>query len=55
MFNIDLRSKALKRKLVAFDVDGVMTTGALTFDENGIEIPYQKIDIAMRDKKEEEA
>lgn len=27
----------------------------LLFDENGIEIPYQKIDIAMRDKKEEEA
>ena len=37
MFNIDLRSKALKIKLVVFDVDGVMTDGSITYDENGIE------------------
>lgn len=37
MFNIDLRSKALKIKLVVFDVDGVMTDGSITYDEKGIE------------------
>lgn len=37
MFNIDLRSKALKIKLVVFDVDGVMTDGSITYDENGVE------------------
>ncbi len=35
--NIDLKAKANKIKLVAFDVDGVMTDGSLTFDENGVE------------------
>lgn len=29
--------KFKKIKLVAFDVDGVMTDGSLTFDENGVE------------------
>ncbi len=37
MFNIELRNRALKIKLVAFDVDGVMTDGSLTFDEDGKE------------------
>lgn len=37
MFNIELRNKAQKIKLVAFDVDGVMTDGSLIFDENGKE------------------
>lgn len=37
MVNIDLKSKALKIKLVAFDVDGVMTDGSITYDENGVE------------------
>lgn len=37
MKNIELKAKAKKIKLVAFDVDGVMTDGSLTFDENGVE------------------
>ena len=37
MFNIDLRSRALKIKLVAFDVDGVMTDGSMIYDENGLQ------------------
>ncbi len=37
MFNIDLRSRALKIKLVVLDVDGVMTDGGIIYDENGIE------------------
>lgn len=37
MFNIDLKSKALKIKLVVFDVDGVMTDGGIIYGENGIE------------------
>ncbi len=37
MFNIDLRSRALKIKLVVLDVDGVMTDGSIIYDENGIE------------------
>ena len=32
-----LKEIAKNIKLVAFDVDGVMTDGSLTFDENGIE------------------
>ncbi len=32
-----LREKASKIKLLAFDVDGVMTTGEVTYDENGVE------------------
>lgn len=35
--NIELKAAAEKIKLVAFDVDGVMTDGSLTFDENGVE------------------
>lgn len=35
--DIQLKSLANKIKLVAFDVDGVMTDGSLTFDENGVE------------------
>lgn len=35
--NLNLRAKAEKIKLVAFDVDGVMTNGDLTFDQNGVE------------------
>ncbi len=37
MYSIDLKNRANKIKLVAFDVDGVMTDGSLTFDENGVE------------------
>ena len=33
----DIYEIAKNIKLCAFDVDGVMTTGALTFDENGVE------------------
>lgn len=33
----DLKQFAQKIKLVAFDVDGVLTDGSLTFDENGVE------------------
>ena len=36
MFNIDLRSRALKIKLVVFDIDGVMTDGSMIYDENGL-------------------
>ena len=36
--NIELRSIAKNIKLVAFDVDGVMTDGSLTFLEDGREI-----------------
>lgn len=35
--NLELKAIAKKIKLVVFDVDGVMTDGSLTFDENGIE------------------
>jgi len=35
--NLDLKNKASKIKLIAFDVDGVMTDGSLTFDEEGKE------------------
>ena len=35
--NVELKAIAKKIKLVAFDVDGVMTDGSLTFDENGVE------------------
>ena len=34
---MDLRKKASKIKLLVFDVDGVMTDGSITYDENGIE------------------
>ena len=36
--NMDLKEIAKKVKLIAFDVDGVMTDGSLTFIENGQEI-----------------
>lgn len=34
---MDLREAASKIKLLAFDVDGVMTDGSITYDENGVE------------------
>ena len=34
---MDLKEKASKIKLLAFDVDGVMTDGSITYDEKGIE------------------
>lgn len=34
---MNLKEKASKIKLMAFDVDGVFTDGSLTFDENGKE------------------
>ena len=34
---MELKYKASKIKAAVFDVDGVMTDGSLTFDENGIE------------------
>lgn len=37
MYSLDLKAKASKIKMVAFDVDGVMTDGSLTFDQNGVE------------------
>ena len=33
----DLKERAKKIKLMAFDVDGVMTDGSITYDENGVE------------------
>ncbi|MCD7879631.1 MAG: HAD-IIIA family hydrolase [Candidatus Gastranaerophilales bacterium] len=37
MFNIELRNRAAKIKMVVFDVDGVMTDGSITYDDKGIE------------------
>lgn len=37
MYNLDLKNKASKIKMAVFDVDGVMTDGSITYDENGIE------------------
>lgn len=37
MFNIELRSKALKIKMVVFDVDGVMTDGSMIYDNDGLQ------------------
>ena len=34
---MNLKDKASKIKLLAFDVDGVMTDGSITYDENGVE------------------
>ncbi len=34
---LNLNEKASKIKMVVFDVDGVMTDGSITYDENGIE------------------
>lgn len=33
----DLEQRASKIKLATFDVDGVMTDGSITYDENGVE------------------
>lgn len=35
--NLELKAKAKKIKLMAFDIDGVMTNNSLIFDENGVE------------------
>ena len=37
MYNLDLIAKASKIKMIIFDVDGVMTDGSITYDENGVE------------------
>lgn len=37
MNNLELNAKASKIKMAVFDVDGVMTDGSITYDENGIE------------------
>ncbi len=37
MQSIELKLAASKIKLIAFDIDGVMTDGSLTFDEDGKE------------------
>ena len=37
MYNLDLKNRASKIKMVVFDVDGVMTDGSITYDENGVE------------------
>lgn len=37
MYSKELIEKAKKIKILAFDVDGVMTTGGVTYDENGVE------------------
>ena len=34
---MDLKEVASNIKLLAFDVDGVMTDGSITYDENGVE------------------
>jgi 3-deoxy-D-manno-octulosonate 8-phosphate phosphatase (KDO 8-P phosphatase) len=34
---MELKQKASKVRLLAFDVDGVMTNGSITYDENGVE------------------
>ena len=35
--NLELKAKSKKIKLMAFDIDGVMTNNTLIFDENGVE------------------
>lgn len=37
MYNLELRNRASKIKMAVFDVDGVMTDGSITYDENGVE------------------
>ena len=37
MYSLDLKNRASKIKMVVFDVDGVMTDGSITYDENGVE------------------
>ena len=34
---MDIRDRAKKIKMLVFDVDGVMTDGSVTYDENGVE------------------
>lgn len=34
---MDLKKKASKIRLLAFDVDGVMTDGSITYDQDGVE------------------
>ena len=46
--NLELKAIASKIKLVAFDVDGVMTDGSLTFLEDGREI--KTINVALLKK-----
>ena len=36
-YSMDLKEKASKIKLLVFDIDGVMTDGSITYDENGVE------------------
>lgn len=37
MYSLELKNKASKIKMAVFDVDGVMTDGSITYDENGVE------------------
>jgi len=37
MYDLEIKNKASKIKMVVFDVDGVMTDGSITYDENGVE------------------
>ncbi len=37
MDRLELIERAKKIKMMAFDVDGVMTDGSITYDENGVE------------------
>ena len=37
MYSLELKNKASKIKMCVFDVDGVMTDGSITYDENGVE------------------
>lgn len=37
MYGFELKEKASRIKMVVFDVDGVMTDGSITYDENGVE------------------
>lgn len=37
MYNLELKNRASKIKMAVFDVDGVMTDGSITYDENGVE------------------
>lgn len=37
MYNLELKNRASQIKMAVFDVDGVMTDGSITYDENGVE------------------
>ena len=43
MTDLDLKYKASKIKAVVFDVDGVLTDGSLTFDENAVKVEYKEL------------